>query len=66
MKLALIIVSYNSYLDIENLLVSLRAQQRQGDLVIVVDNCSPNGDGERLMNRATDWGFSYISAPENN
>ena len=66
MKLALVIVSYNSYLDIENLLVSLRSQRRQPDLVIVVDNCSPNGDGKRLRDNSTEYDYHFVEAPANN
>jgi GT2 family glycosyltransferase len=60
MKLTLVIVSYNSYSDIIGLLDSLKQQKRQADQIIIVDNCSPNWDWERLEDFSTEWNYVYI------
>ncbi len=47
--LTFVIVSYKSYDDIMVLLKSVEKQDRKPDHIVIVDNCSPNGDGERLQ-----------------
>lgn len=54
MKLAIIIVSYNSFNDIIELLESIKQQEIQPDYIIIVDNNSPNGDGKNLKNLEND------------
>ncbi len=65
MKLALVIVSYNSYDDISSLIASLDNQLRKPDIIIVVDNCSPNGDGSRFEQSTKSQWYRYISADKN-
>lgn len=70
MKIALVIVSFNSYEDIISLLNSLNTQLRKPDNIIIIDNCSPNGDGIKLKELSNkswftciitekNWGFAY-------
>lgn len=65
MKFAYIIVSYNSYEDIINLLATIEDQSRKPDTIIIVDNCSPNGDGARLQELIQSWYIECILSEEN-
>jgi GT2 family glycosyltransferase len=65
MKLALVIVSYNSYDDIVKLLSTIKTQERKPDHIIIVDNASPNGDGVRLQELSKEGEFDCICAERN-
>jgi GT2 family glycosyltransferase len=65
MKFAYIIVSYNSYSDICALLDSIEKQHRKPDFLIIVDNHSSNGDGEKIKNLAQIKNFVHIDAEKN-
>jgi GT2 family glycosyltransferase len=65
MKFAYIIVSYNSYEDIKRLLLTIENQSRKPDIIIIVDNCSPNGDWKRLQELIVSWSIECIISEMN-
>jgi len=64
-NIACIIVSYNSYDDILDLLDSIENQQQKLEHIIIVDNCSPNWDGKKLEELSKKRSFNFIQSDKN-
>lgn len=65
MKLALIIVSYNSTKDIKKLITSIYHQKVQPNLVVIVDNDSSLDNKNELEKISNNAWYTFISAAKN-
>lgn len=65
-KINAVVVNYKSESEVKSLIDSLRALTYPVSKIIVVDNNSPDGSGERLKAKFADEQHYFILSPENN